>query len=408
MAAIFIYLCGDLKPLKILQINNRIPWPLNDGGNLATYYVGKFLHSLGHKVSLATLNTTKHRQDPKVVAQIYTVYTTEIDTRIRIFPMIKALFSKMPYNIKRFVSPEFSQTLKECIQKENPDIIQIEGSYQAIYIADLRQVTNAPIVLRSHNVEWKIWHRLAQGASNPLKRWYLNNLQQKIRAFEERTLHDFDAIVAITDEDRDWYQDNGYAKNLTTIQAGVDLSDRIPAASWPSMASIGFIGSLEWEPNLEGLKWFVEEVWPTVYQAHPKCQFHVAGKNPPEWMHTWDVPGMTFHGMVENATAFIQDVHLFIVPLLSGSGMRLKVIEAMAVKKCVVSTSIGAEGIHIEDGKDIVLADTAEEMVFALNNLLDNPEKSKAIASEGYQTATQHYDWNQLIHQFVTVYEGLL
>jgi len=407
-AAIFNYLCGDLKPLKILQINNRIPWPLNDGGNLATYYVGKFLSSLGHKISLAALNTNKHRQDPKVVEHVYKVYAQEIDTSIRLLPLVKGLFSKMPYNISRFVSPEFSKLLKDCIAKEQPDVIQFGGSYQAIFIQAVREVTNAPIVLRSHNVEWKIWQRLAKGTSNPLKRWYLNNLQKKIRAFETNSMHEFDAIIAITEEDRKWYEQSGYKKKLQTIQAGVDLSQRVPSSNWTNLKSIGFIGSLEWEPNIEGLNWFVEEVWPAVFRNEPEARFHVAGKNPPEWMNTWEVPGMTFHGMVDDATEFIKQAHLFIVPLMSGSGMRLKVIEAMAMKKCVVSTSIGAEGIQLENGKDIILADDAEEMTSILLDLLRTPEKSKAIAEQGYTTAIQNYDWNQLIHQFVDVYQGLL
>lgn len=397
-----------MKPLKILQINNRIPWPLNDGGNLATYYIGKFLSSLGHKVSLAALNTDKHHQDPSVVEHVYKVYTQEIDTSIRLLPLVKGLFSKMPYNIKRFVSPEFSKLLKDCIAQEQPDVIQFEGSYQAIFIHAVREVSNAPIVLRSHNVEWKIWQRLSKGAGNPLKRWYLNNLQKKIRVFETKTMHEFDAIIAITEEDRRWYEESGYNKKLQTIQAGVDLSQRVPASEWAPLKSIGFIGSLEWEPNIEGLKWFVEEVWPAIFRKEPEARLHVAGKNPPDWMDSWEVPGMTFHGMVENATEFIQQTHLFVVPLMSGSGMRLKVIEAMAMKKCVVSTAIGAEGIQLKNGKDIVLVDDAEEMTSALLDLLGNPNKSKRIAEQGYTTVTQHYDWNQLIHQFVDVYEGLL
>lgn len=397
-----------MKSLKILQVTNRIPWPLNDGGNLATYHVAKHLGDRGHELILAALNTKKHYQDPKVVEGIAKVYTVDIDTSIRPLALFKSFFSKLPYNIQRFVSPEFSALLQSVITKEKPDVIQLEGSYQAIFIPAIREVSHAPVILRSHNVEWRIWKRLAENQKHPLKRFYFKHLAKKIRRFETETLPLFDAVIAITQEDERWYRDQGFGKLLTTINAGANLLMCPQDNKTPFFNRIGFIGSLEWEPNVEGIQWFTEHVWPNVMGEFPGAELHIAGKNPPDWMGSWQVPGMNFHGMVPDAYKFMESVHIFVVPLLSGSGMRLKVVEAMGMKKCVVSTSIGAEGIMVENGKDIILEDDPGKMADLLIELLRDPDRSTEIAENGWHTAHKKYDWRNLIRNFEEVYEATL
>lgn len=405
---IFDYLYTVLRSLKILQVTNRIPWPLNDGGNLATYHVAKHLGDIGHEIVLAALNTQKHHQDPEVLKGVAKVYSVDIDTSIGLIPLIKSLFGQLPYNIERFVSPEFSYLLKEVIAKHEPDVVQLEGSYQAIFIQAIRSVTEAPIVLRSHNVEWRIWKRLCDNEKNLIKKGYLRHLYKKIRKFEMQTLAQFDGVIAITEEDQAWYAEQFSGKVLRTINAGVDLENCQAGDDWPPNSKIGFIGSLEWQPNVEGLLWFVRNVWPQVYQKYPETELHIAGKNPPEWMGSWEVPGMKFHGMVPSAHAFMEEVHVFIVPLLSGSGMRLKVVEALAMRKCVISTPIGAEGIELEDGRDILLEETPEGFANSICQVLENPEKGRRIAENGLETARLKYDWRNLIHKFVEVYEDIL
>ncbi len=397
-----------MKSIKILQVTNRLPWPLNDGGNLATYYVTKHLGNLGHQMILASLNTKKHYQDPTVLEDIAKVYTWEIDTSIRLLPLLRSFFSKLPYNIQRFVSLGFSNLLQEVILENQPDIIQLEGSYQAIFISTIRQVSESPLILRSHNVEWKIWKRLAENQKNPLKRLYMDHLCQKIKRFEAETLPLFDGVIAITEEDEHWYRKQGYRKVLRTVNAGVELSDSLPKNNNQFLSRIGFIGSLEWKPNVEGLKWFVEHVWPKVHTEYIKAELHIAGKNPPAWMSTWKVPAMKFYGMVPDSNAFMDSVHIFIVPLLSGSGMRLKVVEALARGKCVISTPVGAEGIQVDNGKDILLESDPDRMADLLIKMLRNPGRSKKIAEQGRQTACSKYDWRSLIRKFEEVYEATL
>src|SRR6187402_1169399 len=170
--------------LTILQITNRIPYPLNDGGNIATYNITKQLNKFGHKVILASLNTKKHYQDPTVLTNIATVCTTEIDTTITPHGLVRGLFTKLPYNIERFVSESFKNLLKTLIIEQKPDIIHMEGIYLSIYLDTIKEYSSVPIILRPQNIEHEIWERAAQNEKNVLKKWYFKNLSSKIKQFE--------------------------------------------------------------------------------------------------------------------------------------------------------------------------------------------------------------------------------
>ena len=402
------YIYADLEKIRILQVTNRMPWPLNDGGNLATFAIAKHLGELGHSVVLATLNTNKHWQDPAHLASVAEVHAVDIDTSLRPIPMALGLLRSIPYNIARFRSAEFDALLVRLVKEKKPDFVQMEGSYQALFVPAIRAVSDVPILLRSHNMEWRIWERMWANEKNPLKRFYLKDMYRKIRRCEEETLHSFDGVVAITEEDEAWYRDQGFKGKLTTVNAGADLSRYVPGKEWPPENRVGFIGSMEWEPNVQGVKWFLEEVWPKVHAANPKAEFHVAGKNPAPWMAKWnDIPGVEFHGMVDDAIAFLRGIGVFVVPLLSGSGMRLKIVEALAMKKCVLSTAVGAEGISVTHGKDVLLADSPKDFANSLLQLIGSPERARLLATQGHATILEAYYWRVLILKFVDFYKGL-
>lgn len=397
-----------MKPIHILQVTNRIPWPLNDGGNIATYNVSRFLHRNGHRVVLASLNTNKHHQDPAVLKEIDEVHAIDIDTSLTAVGLLKGLFSRQPYNVERFRSEEFAELLARLVTENQFDIIQLEGSYLSLYIEGVRKHTDCPIVMRSHNVEFKIWERLAANTSNPLKRFYLKNLAGKIKNFEVKLIPACDGIIPIAGQDTDFYREAGFKGHLKTINGGVDLETFKPSVPPHFAPTICFLGSLEWQPNVQGLRWFLDQVWPAVHAAHPEAEFHVAGKNPPPELEKLSVPGMRFHGMVPDAPAFLDASHIFVVPLFSGGGMRMKIVEAMANGKCTVSTRIGAEGIAYKDEHDILLAEEANEWIGILNDLLTSQHKSVEIAKNGMQLAQGKYSWEAIVAQFEAFYREVL
>jgi len=395
-------------PLRILQITNRIPFPLNDGGNIASYNVTYHLYKAGHEVTLASLNTKKHFQDPSVLENIADVYACDIDTTVTLAGMLRGLFSTLPYNVKRFKSLRFEEMLRDILQKNEFDIIQVEGSYMALYVHVLRKYSKAPVILRSHNIEHEIWERLAANESNPLKSWYFRLLAKKIKQFENETMHAFDAIAAITERDRDYYRRQGYNGLLYVINAGADLERFKPDNSFLQKGTICFIAGMDWMPNQQGLDWFLNKIWPEVKSKFPEVQFHIAGKAMLGRYFELKTPGVFIHGTVPDAIEYLQKYEIFIVPLLSGGGMRLKIVEGLALGKCIVSTAIGAEGVGYSDGNDLVIADSPEEWITQLSFLLNNPERIKFIGKNASELAVHNYNWKNLVDTFIQLYHSML
>jgi len=280
------------SPLRILQITNRIPYPLNDGGNIASYHVTYYLNKAGHHVTLASLNTKKHHQDPSALQSIATVVSVDVDTTITPWGLLEGIFSKLPYNVKRFKSNAFENALRQTLAENTFDIIQLEGSYMVLYIPILRKYSTAKIVLRSHNIEHEIWQRMSLNEANVLKKWYFNLLANKIRVFENETLHNVDAIVSITDRDGEYYKGQGFKGELMTINAGANLSKFKPDFSKAQKNTICFLAGMDWMPNQQGLDWFLTEVWPSVKMKLPQITLHIAGKATPEKYYQLNDPAI--------------------------------------------------------------------------------------------------------------------
>ncbi|WP_018342992.1 glycosyltransferase family 4 protein [Cytophaga aurantiaca] len=391
---------------RILQIINRIPFPLNDGGNIAAWYVAHYLKKFGHSVDLAFLNTNKHHEAPQSIAAGYrNFFYTDINTNITVTGLLKSFFSETAYNIERFRSKEFEKVLTNALKENEYDFIQIEGAYMALYIPLLRRLSNAKIVLRSHNIEHQIWERLALHTTNPLKKVFIQQLAKKIKTFEETTLHQFDAIVAITPDDEAYYRSKNYKGKLTTIQAGFE--DSLIQNPVKKPYSVCFIGSMQWMPNTEGIEWFLKEVWPLVLKEVPEAKFYIAGKGMDASFDKWNRPGVILEGLVPNASDFIQNHNVFVVPLRSGGGMRLKVVEAMGMCMPIVSTTIGAEGIHCIPNEDILICDTPTELKNGIVLLLQNEALARQIAQHARNRAVSEYSWETLISGFEKMYKEL-
>lgn len=371
------------------------------------YYGALHLKRLGHEVHFACLNTVKHRQDPAKLAEVGPAFTVDIDTTVTMAGALKGLFTQMPYNVARFRSPEFEALLSQLVRDNAYDIVQFEGSYLALYSDAVRQGGTTRLVLRSHNVEAVIWQRLAAGERNPLKKIYLNQLARKIARFERDHLHDFDAIIPIAAQDEAYYRKEGFSGLLETVNAGAD-TDYFHPQGQADPLRVAYLGALDWMPNVEGLNWMVKEVWPKVKAMVPGASFHIAGKNAPPSLTFPADAGVHLHGRVPDAAAFLAQAAVVVVPLHSGSGMRLKLVEAFAAAKAVVSTAVGAEGIACEHEKNILIADTAQAFAQSLIHLLQHPAEAMRMGAAARQLAESQYSWPALAAKMEGVYRKLL
>ncbi|MET4073099.1 glycosyltransferase family 4 protein [Hymenobacter sp. UYCo722] len=404
--------------MHILQLCPRVPFPPHDGGAIAMHDVAAGLVRAGHRVTLLAINTPKHRQPAAALAHLgpgLRLVLVDVDTDISAGKALKnLLFSRQPYNVERFISAAVGEELLKILRTEQVDVIQFEGTFVAWYAELLGREQGAglrvpPLVLRAHNVENTIWHMLARREGNPLKRLFLRTMATRLEAFERRYLPQFDAVAAITEADAARLRALGCPEPVVFIPAGVELG-RVQAdpAIRPKPRTLFMIGSLDWLPNQEGVEWLLREVWPTLHAEFPEVELHIAGRNAPAHLLNLRAGNVHMHGFVEAAPAFMQQYELMLVPLLSGGGMRVKIIEGMALGKAILSTTLGAEGIAARDGHDIVLRDGPAAWLTALRAWAGGELATASLGAAAARTAADLYDNRRVVQRFEDLYARLL
>jgi polysaccharide biosynthesis protein PslH len=363
--------------MKILQLTNKPPWPVKDGGAFAILNLTKGFFRNGESVTVLAMNTRKHHINPDDIPDnikgIASFRFVEVPAEISFFHVLFNLFfSSEPYTSVRFVSEIYQNELIQLLKETAFDVIQLEGLYLCPYIPLIRSYSQAAIVLRAHNIETEIWERTA-AASKGIKKWYLNNLATRIRKFEQQWINRYDMLVPITERDGNQFNRMGNTKPWLVTPAGMEFDTRQLSEVKTEFPSLFHIGSLDWMPNQEGIIWFLDNCWDVIRKKHPSLKFFIAGRNAPDWLITrLKHPDVVYMGEVEDAAAFIQSKAIMVVPLFSGSGMRVKIIEGMAYNKSIISTSIGAEGLQVTDNENIMIADQRDEFIRKIELLLEN------------------------------------
>ncbi|MDT8392584.1 MAG: glycosyltransferase family 4 protein [Bacteroidales bacterium] len=382
--------------MKILQIANKVPYPPKDGGSIATFAMTRGFRALGHEVVVLAMSTTKHpvkQEDiPEEIQNDIRFILVDVDTRLSPIRAIKnLLFSSMPYNAERFITREFSRQLEALLRNEHFDVIQLEGLYLAPYVPLIREHSKAVVSMRAHNIEHEIWQRTVKQRSG-FARLYTSLIARRVRKMELKCMNTFDAIVPITSRDDKILKSLGCHLPSHVSPTGIDMEGFLKYNGKPAFPSLFHIGALDWSPNQEGIDWFLKKCWPGLHASHPGLQFYIAGRNAPDHIKNIKAPNVIFKGEVDNAYVFMEDKAIMIVPLLSGSGMRIKIIEGMALGKSIVSTSIGAEGISVTSGTDIIIADDHEKFTEGIESLLNNFDKFEAIGRNARKFVEKNYD----------------
>ena len=396
--------------IRILQLCNRVPWPPNDGGAIAMLNMTKGFYGLGQELHLLCLNTRKHHINepdlPPLFKSLASFKTVDINTGINpIGAFMNLVFTRKSYHISRFYSKEFEKELIKTLKSQDFDIIQIEGLHLCLYIDAIRQYSHAKISLRAHNLEYLIWERLADSEGNQLKRMYLNILTKRLLNFEANAVKKVDFLIPITHADAELFGEMEAKAAIFVSPAGLDMQDYVIDKSKREWPGLFHLGALNWMPNVQGIEWFLKEIWPKLHSAFPKLKFYIAGRNMPGWLKKLDRVGVVAIGEVDNAVDFMNSKSIMVVPLLSGSGMRIKIIEGMALGKTIVSTTIGAEGIDYEDETNILIADDPEEFVSAIKKCINNPEMANRLGKNARLLAEKEYSNSSLVGKLVEFYE---
>jgi polysaccharide biosynthesis protein PslH len=395
--------------MRILQLCHKTPFPPSDGGSIAMHQITQGLLDRGIEVKVIAVAPYGSGNASKKIPDSYIKKTRieifPIDTRVKPLPAFINLFTRKSYNISRFFSGDVVNRLAKLLQEETFDIIQLEGLFLTPYIPVIRRHTGTPLLFRSHNIEHFIWERLARSSANPLKKLYLRLLARRLKIYEMKTVHQIDGLIAISPVDMHFFKKNGFAQPGITIPVGIDTKTSADTAAKEEKNTIFHIGAMDWRPNQDGILWFLQSVWPLVAKENSTLRFVLAGKNIPDVFYQYAGPNVEIAGEVPDAKDFMLSHQLMVVPLHSGGGMRVKIIEGMAAAKPIISTSIGAEGINCTHGENILLADTAREMAEAILHCFNNPEEMNTMGIQAQNFVRKHHNIEKIIDDLISFYK---
>ncbi len=391
--------------MKLLVVGNRVPWPLHDGGAIATYGMLRSLAENGAEVHFFTFNTKKHFAENATIEKYFgfcKVYLQPLDAGVKAVKALLNLFTGKSYHMERYEDNVASVALGRLMDDEAFDAVLVEGLYSVpVYLrAVSARKHRTPAAYRAHNLEYQIWARLAAASPNPVKKWYLGLQANRLKKFEQRTWSAFQAIVPIVTTDEiaiKKYLNRTIAKSsnkqipaIQTYQPGIAIER--PFAFIHQPRSLFHIGSMEWQANEQGVLWFLQKVWPLLLVKYPQAQFHLAGKglskSDPRFFQT----GVVNHGEVPDAEDFMHQHGIMVVPIQAGSGIRIKTLEAMALGVPVVSTSVGAQGLSVTSGTEMFIADQPQQFADAIATLLANPAQAQTLTTQARAYVEQHHN----------------
>lgn len=391
---------------RICILSNKVPYPATDGSSIAmARLLEAFLALDALELTYAALNTAKHRKNldqfpAEVLGKIHFEHF-EVDTSPNLIgALYNALLTRQPYHSIRFWRKELVSWL-ERFEDQHFDLIVLEGAFMGHYLEIARDKAHK-VVLRAHNLEFQIWERTSATMGNPLKKIYLQRQSARLKKFEQHLASECHAIWTVSPVDAQWFSNlNSHSTWIPVHIAPRESIDHLePLCCF-------HLGAMDWLPNQRGVQWFLEEVWPLVRQRNPKAVFHLAGNAMPSVWKTKESEGIYVHGRVESAEAFAKSHGVAVIPLLSGSGVRIKILENASWGIPMVSTSVGCEGIYDHGNETLKIADQPEDFAHSLLELLQNSQAALALGSAGQHDIMHRFGLQKTVEKLAHSWSSL-
>lgn len=392
--------------MKILWLKTELLHPVDKGGRIRTYQMLKELRK-EHEITYLTLDDGNAAPDARDLSNEYcsNLITVPHSVAPKFNPRFYAeiagnLFSELPYFIAKYHSPAMRQTIEEVLAENAHDILVCDFLHPAINLPD---EINIPTLLFQHNVEAMIWKRHYQVANNFGKRAYLRSQWHRAVAFEKQACSRFDAVVAVSKDDAEVFRNDYGHGRVFDIGTGVDTDYFTPVnGDRTTKPNIVFTGSMDWLPNSDAVQWFIKEIFPLIKQEVPEATFTVVGRDPfPDLLELAKRdPAIRVTGRVDDVRPYMREAAVFVVPIRIGGGTRLKIFEAMAMGLPVVSTTVGAEGLPVTDGNEIVLRDSPDTFSRSVISLLQDRLMASKTAETACRVVRDKFGWSSIAKQF--------
>lgn len=397
--------------MKILWVKANKLLPVHSGGDIRSYHIARWLAKRHQLVFFSYYDgepdtAYEHRLAEHLPGAI-TVCTGRKESRAaRALDYLTRLPSGKPYAVSRFESPRVSEALKTVLAERQFDLAICDFLDAAV---NLPAEMNVPCVLFQHNVECEIWRRHAETETNPLKRLVYGMEFRRMRVYEKAIVEKFSHVIAVSERDRKLMSEWVDAARITVMPTGVDLEQYAPAAPKPdgSTLQVIFVGAMDWEPNIDGVEYFCRKIWPMVLAKMPNARFRIVGRNPDARVLSLAGETVEVTGSVPFVIEHLREATVVVVPLRIGGGTRLKIYEAMAAGKAVVSTSVGAEGLDVHHGRDIVLSDDPSNFAECVVSLIRDVEYRRRIEAAAAELVEQ-YGWPLVAVKFAEILAAVI
>jgi len=400
------------RSLCILWVKVGGLWPLTSGGRLRSFHIISEL-SRHHEVTVLTTHepeedgTLLARQLPRCALVSVPHVLAKRGGMGFLWALMRSWLTPLPVSVYKCRNAELTAEVARVTAAGHFDLCVADFLY-AVPNVDLDGAM--PVVLFEHNVEYMIWQRTSANTRNPGRRALLELEWRKMRRYESRACRDADLTIAVSEDDRRLLGENAPQSRIEAIPTGVDLDyfqpgdgtgDNAGQVAREQPAEIVFTGSMDWHPNEDAMFYFIDSVLPLLRREVPEISLTIVGRNPSQLLREAAITaGVTVTGTVDDVRPYIRRAAVYVVPLRIGGGTRLKIYEALAMGKAVVSTTIGAEGLPLEEGVHIVRADDAGAFSMKVLELLRDRTRRQELGTAGRRLMEQEYSWSRVAQDF--------
>lgn len=396
--------------MRILWVKAGKLLPVDTGGKIRSYNI---LVQLAKTHQVTLLSYYGGAKDPAYESEIArllpgaeVIYTAAPESTLRqSIDYIFRLPAAAPYAVTKFAHPKVRQAVVRLLEQHRCDVAVCDFLSASLNFPGQSSI---PVVLFQHNVETSLWQRMADRETNPVRKLSYRIEAAKMNRYERRTLARFGHVIAVSDHDRDQMRSMDSRCAISVVPTGVDTSryQRVPSAPGNPPVVV-FTGSMDWEPNVDAVEYFCRDIWPSVLAEFPAARFEIVGRNPSARVQRLASPSVIVTGTVPSVTDHLRNATVVVVPLRIGGGTRLKIFEAMAMAKAMVSTSIGAEGLDVTHGRDLILADDPQAFANGILQLLRDSALRRSYEDAAAKLAAQ-YDWSHIARRFADVLQEAL
>jgi len=396
------------RTLRILFVLPQVPYPPDRGGKIVQYNFVRGMLERGHRVWIAALE--HHREEPAQAEALRKmgaeVITFPAAPRWSLSRLVRAFGSSRPYKAHRFYHPAMADWIQQCVDEQEIDVIHCQNFYTASYVRG-----NEPCgrILYKENFEALLLERFVTDSGHSAVLRAAARLQvRRTLAYEVSVCKRFDRVLLISQPDLERFAEHRPESPLEVLSPGVDLRYYVPSTRAPKAGRVVFTGSMDYFPNVDAVGFVCSKVWPRVRETMPEAELFLVGQHPEAAVRKWDGrAGVHVTGRVEDIRPYLADTAVYVVPLRVGGGVRLKILEAMAMGKAIVSTPLGAEGLAVSDGENILLAETPQAMAEAVLRLLRSEEERRRLEAAARAFAERHGDWNRIIERLENIYQEI-